>query len=94
MERADNKPTPEAKISVEQTQLLDFLTDESVKPLLNIAAIERAAGLKEYRVKNAMRFRNVALTAEEIGLVWQVLDKLTVRPPSAEKQPARPVTHP
>ncbi len=80
MKQPAKKTTPEAPISVKQTQLLDFLADELVKPLLNVAAIERAAGLRQYRIKNAMRFRNIALTDEQIDLVWEVLDRLTVRP--------------
>ena len=54
-------------------ELKEYLSDEARRPLLNWAAIETAANLSKYRIKNLCLGRGKALTAVEVTALNKVI---------------------
>ncbi len=63
--KENQKQTEKTHYSAQE--LKEYLSDEARRPLLNWAAIETAANLSKYRIKNLCLGRGKAFTEEEVA---------------------------
>jgi hypothetical protein len=69
--KEDQKQTKNTHYNAQE--LKEYLSDEARRPLLNWAAIETAASLSKYRIKNLCLGRGKALTEEEVARLNKVI---------------------